>query len=91
MPAKSREGLRELAVLFAQYGVDMFLESTTALVAVLDGDGKLLAWNPSFEQLKQNLPDAKTVHDFLSAPSKVLFDEFLKSALNRAGTQAGEP
>jgi len=81
VPAKP-ERFRELTVLFAQYGVDTFLEYTTALVAVLDGEGKLLAWNPSFEQLKQNLPDAEDVHTFLSGSSKILFDEFLKSALN---------
>jgi len=80
VPAKP-EGFRELAVLFAQYGVDAFLEYTTALVAVLDGEGKLLAWNPSFEQLKQNLPQTGDVREFLSAQSKILFDEFLKSTL----------
>ena len=76
------EGFRELAGLFAQYGVDAFLESTSALVAILDKDGKLLSWNPSFEQLRQNLPDVRLLKDFLSFPSKVLFDELLKNTIN---------
>ncbi len=81
MPAKSPE-LHELTGLFAQYGVEAFLELTKALVVILDKDAKLLSWNPAFDQLKQNLPDGNLVRDFLSAPSKVLFDEFLKNTLN---------
>jgi diguanylate cyclase (GGDEF)-like protein len=80
VPAKSRE-FHELAGLFAQYGVEAFLESTNALVAILDKDGKLLSWNSAFEQLKQNLPAGNLVRDFLSSPSQVLFDEFLKNTL----------
>jgi diguanylate cyclase (GGDEF)-like protein len=88
VPAK-RDGFRELASLFAQYGVDAFLESTKALVAVLDKEGKFLSWNPSFDQLKQDLPAAILAKDFLSSPGKVLFDEFLKNTLNeRTGKQA---
>ena len=80
MPAKS-EGFRELEQMFAQYGVEMFLESTNALMAILDNEGKLLFWNPSFEQRKQNLPDVRLVRDFLSLPSTILFDELLKNTL----------
>lgn len=72
----------ELAGWFAQYGVNAFLETTNALVAVLDRDGRLLSWNPSFEQMKQNLPGGRFVKDFLSSPSRVLFDEFLKNSLS---------
>jgi len=81
VPAKHDE-FRELAGLFAQYGVNAFLESTSALVAVLDKDGKFLSWNPSFDQLKENLPAANLAKDFLSFPGKVVFDEFLKNTLN---------
>ncbi len=88
MPANPRE-FHELAGLFAQYGVEAFLESTNALVAILDKDGKLLSWNPSFEQLKQNLPTGNLARDFLSSPSKILFDEFLKNTFReRARKQA---
>lgn len=80
MPAKP-DGFRELAVLFAQYGVEAFLESTTALVAVLNKEGKLVSCNPAFGQLQQGIPRATCVRDFLSSPARILFDEFLKNTL----------
>lgn len=80
MPANSGE-LRTLAILFAQYGVEAFLESTSALVVVLNEQGELLSCNASFEQWKRHMPDGKLLQDFLSAPSKLLFQEFLKSAI----------
>jgi diguanylate cyclase (GGDEF)-like protein len=78
VPAESG-AFRELAVLFAQYGVDAFLESANAFVVVLNDEGQLLSWNSSFGQLKQNLPAEISIKDFLSSPSKLLFDEFLKN------------
>lgn len=81
MHANSK-GSTELAALFAQYGVESFIENTNSLVAVLDREGRLLSWNPAFEALKQNLPNARTVQDFLSSPSRVLFDEFLKKTFS---------
>ena len=80
MPVKPQES-RQLSGLFAQYGVDEFLEFTSSFVTILDEDGSFLAWNLSLEKLKQNLPDATGVCDFLSSPSQILFDEFLKKTL----------
>jgi diguanylate cyclase (GGDEF)-like protein len=62
--------------------VEAFLGTTNSLVMVLDREGRLLSWNASFDGLKQNLPNARTVQDFLSSPSRVLFDEFLKNTLS---------
>ena len=81
MPAEPQK-MSELAGLFAEYGVEAFLESTSALVAILDKDGKVLSSNSAFEQLRQTQPDAGSVRDFLSVPSRILFDEFLKHALH---------
>lgn len=81
MPVKPEE-FRQLAGMFAQYGVDEFLEFTSSLVSVLDKDGKFLSWNLSMEKLKRILPSARHVRDFLSFPSQVLFDEFLKNTLS---------
>lgn len=81
MHANSKDSSK-LADLFAQYGIEAFLENTNSLVAVLDREGRLLSWNPSFEGLKQNLPNARTVQDFLSSPSRALFDEFLKKTFS---------
>jgi diguanylate cyclase (GGDEF)-like protein len=80
VPVKPQE-FRQLSGLFARYGVDEFLEFTSSLVAVLDKEGNFLAWNLSLEKLKRNLPGAARVRDFLSAPSQLLFDEFLKKTL----------
>ena len=52
MPAKKQAG-SELAALFAEYGIDPFLESTGLLVLVLETDGELIAWNPAFDSLKR--------------------------------------
>lgn len=75
MPANSGE-LRTLAILFAQYGVEAFLESTSALVVVLNEQGELLSCNASFEQWKRHMPDGKLLQDFLSAPSKLCSRSF---------------
>jgi diguanylate cyclase (GGDEF)-like protein len=80
VPVKPQE-FRQLSGLFAQYGVDEFLEFTSSLVTILNREGSFLAWNLSLEKLKRNLPRATRVRDFLSAPSQVLFDEFLKKTL----------
>ncbi len=81
MPAKSEE-FRQLTGLFAQYGIDEFLEFTSSLVTILDKEGKFLSWNLSMEKLKRNLPNALHLREFLSFPSQVLFDEFLKNTLH---------
>jgi diguanylate cyclase (GGDEF)-like protein len=77
VPVKPQE-FRQLSGLFAQYGVDEFLEFTSSLVNILDREGTFLAWNLSMEKLKRNLPAAVRVQDFLSAPSRVLFEEFMR-------------
>ncbi len=75
------EAFGELTQLFAQYGVEPFLKSTNLLVVLLEGDGKLLSWNPSFDLVQQALPDKKLLKDFLSPSSIVLFDELLSSTV----------
>lgn len=81
MPVKPEE-FRQLSGLFARYGVDGFLEFTSSLVTILDKAGAFLAWNLSMEKLKRNLPDARRVQDFLSSPSRILFEEFLKNTIH---------
>jgi len=80
VPAKP-EGFQELAGWFAECGVEAFLEATGSLVAILDSKGKLLSWNASFSQLKPDLAPGSTLKEFLSSPSRVLFDQFLKNSL----------
>jgi len=80
VPAR-HQAFGELTGLFAQYGVESFLKSTNLLVVLLDADGKLLSWNPSFGMIQQALPDKKLLKDFLSPSSMALFDELLSSTL----------
>ena len=80
MPAR-HQAFGELTGLFAQYGVESFLKSTNLLVVLLDRDGELLSWNPSFGMIQQALPDKKLLKDFLSPSSMALFDELLSSTL----------
>jgi len=80
VPAK-HGAFGELTGLFAKYGVESFLKSTNLLVVLLDKDGKLLSWNPSFGLVQQALPDKKLLSDFLSQSSAVLFEELLSSTL----------
>lgn len=80
MPAR-HQAFGELTGLFAQYGVESFLKSTNLLVVLLDRDGELLSWNPSFGMIQQALPDRKLLKDFLSPSSMALFDELLSSTL----------
>jgi diguanylate cyclase (GGDEF)-like protein len=42
---------------------------------------RLLSWNASFSQLKPDLAPGSTVKEFLSSPSRLLFDKFLKNSL----------
>lgn len=81
MPVKPEE-FRQLTGLFAQYGVDGFLEFTSSLVAVLDSEGRFLSWNLSMEKLRRNQPESRHVKEFLSFPSQVLFDKFLKTTVS---------
>ena len=82
--------LSELAALFAQYGVEPFLESTYLLVVLVDKEGSLLLWNSSFDLYKKTYPDKTHLKDFLSAPSEDLFNRLLSSTLQkRTRTKGG--
>ena len=69
--------MNQLAGLFAQYGVEPFLESTNLLVILLDHEGTLLSWNASFEPFKHMQPGKKRLKDFLSSLRGDQFDELL--------------
>jgi diguanylate cyclase (GGDEF)-like protein len=75
--------LSQLTTLFAQYGVEPFLESTGLLVVLLDKDGSLLSWNPAFAARKESDPDKTHLQNFLSSASEVLFNEILVMLLNK--------
>ncbi|HSB00185.1 MAG TPA: GGDEF domain-containing protein [Anaerolineales bacterium] len=80
----------ELATLFAQYGVEPFLEATSSLVAVLDKEGRLLSWNPAFDARKQAHPDQTCLKDLLSSSSASLSTQLLSTALDQRIRTKGE-
>jgi len=84
------EKLSELTILFAQYGVESFLEATNLLVVLLDKDSSLLTWNPAFEALQQTRGEQTHLKDFLSPPSQALLDQLISTTLQqRIRTKGG--
>ena len=82
--------LSELSALFAQYGVEAFLESTSLLVVLLDKDGRLLSWNPSFDLLKQFHSEKTHLKNYLASSNEELFDQLLSTALGQRIRTKGE-
>jgi diguanylate cyclase (GGDEF)-like protein len=82
--------LSKLSTLFAQYGVEIFLESTSLLVALLDKDGILISWNPSFDLRKQSQVVKTHLKDFLAFSNEDLFDQFLATTLDQRIRTKGE-
>lgn len=79
---------KELTVLFARYGIESFLESTSLLVALLEKDGELLSWNPAFDSIRKMLPAKKYLKDFLASSSADTFEAlFMQAKRERARTQ----
>jgi diguanylate cyclase (GGDEF)-like protein len=75
--------LSRLATLFAEYGVEPFLEETSLLVVLLDKDGSLLSWNQAFDALKGARLEQTYLKSFLSRPSESLFDQLLLATLQK--------
>jgi diguanylate cyclase (GGDEF)-like protein len=84
VPANSdRDELTPLSILFAQYGVNPFLEETGLLVALLDKDGSLLSSNRALDVLRDTHPDQTHLKRFLSPASEALLDRLLSAALQK--------
>lgn len=81
--------MSELAALFAQYGIDAFLESTRLLVILLDKDEKVISWNPAFDSFKRVQPEKKHLKDFLTSGQE-LFSQLFSTSLNQRMRTKGE-
>ena len=80
--------MSQLAALFAQYGVDPFLESTSLFVVLLDQEGQLISWNHSFDSFSQTRREKTFLRDFISPASEERFAELLSiSAQQRIRTK----
>jgi diguanylate cyclase (GGDEF)-like protein len=80
----------ELITLFAEHGLASFVQSTHTLVVLLSEGGKLLAWNPAFDAIKQELHDANHLRDFLSLSSRAIFDLLLSNVTHDRIKTQGE-
>ena len=76
--------------LFAHYGVESFLESTSLLVVLLDKAGSLLSWNPSFDSWKQLDPKKMLLTEFLSSSGREPFAELLSTSIRQRIRTKGE-
>ena len=76
--------------LFAHYGVESFLESTSLLVVLLDKSGSLLSWNPSFDSWKQLDPKKMLLTEFLSSSSREPFAALLSTSIHQRIRTKGE-
>lgn len=79
-----------LTVLFAQYGIEPFLEATSLLVGLLDQEGHLLSWNPAFDALRHTRPDRTELRSFLSSAAENPFDRLLSTTLQNRIRTKGE-
>lgn len=82
--------MSQLTSLFAQYGVEPFLETTGLRVVLLDQKGHVLSWNPSFDSVKQIHAGKSQLKDFLSAVSQDRFIELLTICANQRIRTKGE-
>lgn len=78
MPA-NRKASNQLVSMFVEYGLEAYLNSTRTLVVLLSEGGKLLAWNPAFNSIRETLHDATLLRDFLSLSSRTMFDLLLSN------------
>lgn len=72
--------MNQLESLVAQYAMKPLLEHTHALLALIEKDGRLLAWNSALEQLAKQVSIKNTIQDFLSQESQETYLELWSSA-----------
>lgn len=82
--------MSELSSLFAQYGVEAFLESTSLLVVLLDQKGKLLLWNPAFDAFRQDHEEKNDLKGLLSVESQAHLEQLLSTTLSKRIRTKGE-
>ena len=89
MPVNHEENHRLIA-LFAEHGLDAYIKSTRSLLVLLSEGGKLLAWNPAFDAIKDAWHDASLLRDYLSLSSKTVFDLLLSNVTHDRLQTQGE-
>jgi diguanylate cyclase (GGDEF)-like protein len=62
--------MSQFTSLVAQHGIEILLQHSHALVAWIEKEGTLLAWNPAFESLTKNISTKNSLQDFLIGGSQ---------------------
>jgi diguanylate cyclase (GGDEF)-like protein len=75
--------MSDLELYFAKMGGKAFLGYTQTLIALIDGQGQLLEWNPAFNIVKSGLPNVTSIQHILTEPSQKLFQEILQARETR--------
>jgi len=86
----NHEDYNTLVALFAEHGLMPYINSTRSLLVLLSEGGKLLAWNPAFDSIKEALHDTSLLRDFLSPSSKTIFDLLLSNVTHDRVQTQGE-
>ena len=81
---------KELAALFAEYGLESYMDSTGTLIVLIGAGGRLLVWNQAFDSIKQALHDTNHLRDFLALASRPLFDLLLSTVIHDRIKTQGE-
>ncbi len=89
MPVNHNENHRLIA-LFAEHGLDAYIKFTRSLLVLLSEGGKLIAWNPAFDSIRDALHDASLLRDYLSLSSKTVFDLLLSNVTHDRIQTQGE-
>ena len=92
------EALDELTEQLSTSGLEILLEHIRTLVVLLDAEGALVGWNPAFEAVRETLPRATRLDEFLTPPGAAEFRRSLQAVLDQrnpgriqldVGSQAG--
>ena len=80
MPSKS-EAFDELRAVLLKSGLKSFLENIRVLTVLLDARGAVLGWNPAFDFIRESLPGATALQEFLSPSARAEFEQYLQLVL----------
>jgi diguanylate cyclase (GGDEF)-like protein len=86
VPAK----VEDLTTLFSEHALSAFLDSTHTLFALLSEDGRMLAWNPAFDLIRQEVHEVNYLRDLLTLASRTVFDLLLSTVIHNHLPTQGE-
>jgi diguanylate cyclase (GGDEF)-like protein len=78
LPSKPK-ARNELIDLVVRHGLEPFLATTRVLVILLDPNGEVITSNQAFEALKQGLPGARALREFLAPSAQPEFDRSFRA------------